>query len=48
MKTFAKIKSGAFTLIELLAAMTITTVLVLVIVALTSRLLVLTRKFYRL
>ena len=37
MKTFAKIKSGAFTLIELLAAMTITTVLVLVIVALTSR-----------
>ena len=27
MKTFAKIKSGAFTLIELLAAMTITTVL---------------------
>lgn len=37
MKTFAKIKSGAFTLIELLAAMTITTALVLVIVALTSR-----------
>ena len=37
MKTFAKIQSGAFTLIELLAAMTITTVLVLVIVALTSR-----------
>lgn len=37
MKTFAKIKSGAFTLIELLAAMTITTILVLVIVALTSR-----------
>lgn len=37
MKTFAKIKSSAFTLIELLAAMTITTVLVLVIVALTSR-----------
>ncbi len=36
MKTFAKIKSGAFTLIELLAAMTITTILVLVIVALTS------------
>lgn len=37
MKTFAKIKSGAFTLIELLAAMTITSVLVLVIVSLTSR-----------
>ena len=37
MKTFAKSKSGAFTLIELRAAMTITTVLVLVIVALTSR-----------
>lgn len=37
MKTFANIKSGAFTLIELLAAMTITTILVLVIVALTSR-----------
>ncbi len=37
MKTFAKIKSGAFTLIELLATITITTVLVLVIVALTSR-----------
>lgn len=37
MKTFANIKSRAFTLIELLAAMTITTVLVLVIVSLTSR-----------
>lgn len=37
MKTFAKIKSGAFTLIELLAAMAITAVLVMVIVALTSR-----------
>ncbi|MFR2947920.1 MAG: prepilin-type N-terminal cleavage/methylation domain-containing protein [Akkermansia muciniphila] len=31
MKTFAKIKSGAFTLIELLAAMTITTTFVPVI-----------------
>lgn len=37
MKTFSKIKSGAFTLVELMAAMAITTALVLVIVALTSR-----------
>lgn len=35
--TLPKSNSGAFTLIELLAAMTITTILVLVIVALTSR-----------
>ncbi len=37
MKPFSKIKHGAFTLIELLAAMAITTALVLVIVSLTSR-----------
>lgn len=37
MKTFSNIKAKAFTLIELMAAMTITIVLVLVIVALTSR-----------
>ncbi len=37
MKTFSKIKARAFTLIELLAAMAITTALVLVIVSMTSK-----------